>query len=217
LILGGNDFVMVSRLLGKKLGMTRYFLEDGKCVPVTVLRVGPCIVIQKKSAEKEGYNAVQLGFEPKKDSRVTKPLKGHFGKAGKGCFAFLREVRVDNPDSFELGQEIRADIFKVGDLVNVSGKSKGRGFTGVIKRWGFSGGPQTHGSRSHRIPGSIGCCATPGRVYKGRKMPGRMGNKKVTIKNLRIIDVRPEIGIVVVSGAVPGSRNSLIEIYKANN
>jgi len=207
---------MVNKLLGKKLGMTRYFLEDGKCIPVTVLKVGPCVVIQKKTVDKEGYNAIQVGFEPKKESRVNKPMRGHFKKAGKGCFAFLREIRVDDPDKFELGQEIKADIFKVGDLVNVSGKSKGRGFAGVIKRWGFSGGPQSHGSRSHRVPGSIGCCATPGRVYKGRKMPGRMGNRRVTVKNLRVVDVRPEMDIVVVSGAVPGSRNSLIEIAKAN-
>lgn len=207
---------MVSKLLGKKLGMTRYFLEDGRCVPVTVLKVGPCVVIQKKTVNKEGYNAIQIGFEPKKENRVNKPLKGHFKKAGKGCFAFLREIKVDDPDKFELGQEIKADIFKVGDVVNVSGNSKGRGFAGVMKRWGFSGGPQTHGSRSHRVPGSIGCCATPGRVYKGRKMPGRMGNKRVTIRNLKVIDVRPEMDIVVVSGAVPGSRNNVIEIAKVN-
>lgn len=208
---------MVRKLLGKKLGMTRYFLEDGACIPVTVLKVGPCVVIQKKSEEKEGYNAVQVGFEPKKESRVNKPLKGHFKKWGKGCFTFLKEIRVDNPDDFELGQEIKADIFQVGDLVNVSGRSKGRGFAGVMRRWGFSGGPQTHGSRSHRMPGSIGMCATPGRVYKGRKMPGRMGNKRVTIKNLRVIDVRPDMDIVVVGGSVPGSRNGLIEVHKVGN
>lgn len=208
---------MVRKLLGKKLGMTRYFLEDGACIPVTVLKVGPCVVIQKKSEKKEGYNAVQVGFEPKKESRVNKPLKGHFKKWGKGCFTFLKEIRVDNPDDFELGQEIKADIFQVGDLVNVSGRSKGRGFAGVMRRWGFSGGPQTHGSRSHRMPGSIGMCATPGRVYKGRKMPGRMGNKRVTIKNLRVIDVRPDMDIVVVGGSVPGSRNGLIEVHKVGN
>ena len=208
---------MVNKLFGKKLGMTRYFLEDGKCVPVTVLKVGPCVVIQKKTINKEGYNAIQVGFDPKKEKRVNKPLKGHFEKAGKGCFAFLREIRVDDPDKFELGQEIKADIFKIGDKVNISGKSKGRGFAGVMKRWGFSGGPQTHGSRSHRVPGSIGCCATPGRVYKGRKMPGRMGNKRVTVKNLQVVDVRPDMDIVVVSGAIPGSKNSFIEITKVNS
>ncbi len=207
---------MVNRLVGKKLGMTRYFLEDGKCIPVTILKVGPCFVIQKKTVQKEGYNAIQIGFEPKKESRINKPMKGHFEKAGKGFFVFLREIRVDNPDNFELGQEIKANIFKVGDMVNVSGNSKGRGFAGVMKRWGFSGGPQTHGSRSHRIPGSIGCCATPGRVYKGRKMPGKMGNRRVTIKNLKVIDVRPEMDILVVSGAVPGSKNAIIEISKVN-
>jgi len=217
LIKGGVGFVMVTKLFGKKLGMTRYFLEDGRSIPVTVLKVGPCVVIQKKTVQKEGYNAIQLGFEPKKESRVNKPMKGHFAKVGKGCFAFLREVKVENPDEFELGQEIKADIFKPGELVKVTGRSKGRGFAGVMKRWGFSGGPQTHGSRSHRIPGSIGMCATPGRVYKGRKMPGRMGNQRVTVKNLQVIDVRPEIDVVVVKGAVPGSRNSFIEISKISS
>ena len=217
MIKGGNGFFMISRLLGKKLGMTRFFLENGACVPVTVIKVGPCVVIQKKSKEKDGYNAIQLGFEPKKESRVNKPLIGHFKKAGKGSFAFLKEVRVDNVDEFELGQEIKAEMFKVGDVVNVSGKTKGRGFAGAMKRWGFSGGAKTHGSRSHRIPGSIGMCATPGRVLKGHKMPGRMGNKRVTVKNLKIVDVRPDVNIVLISGAVPGSRNGLVEIHKVNN
>ncbi len=206
---------MVTKLFGKKIGMTRYFLEDGKSVPVTILKVGPCFVIQKKTVEKEGYNALQLGFEPKKEGKFNKPMRGHFQKAGKGCFAYLKEVKVDNPDEFELGQEIKADIFKVGDFVNVTGISKGRGFAGVMKRWGFSGGPKTHGSRSHRIPGSIGMCATPGRVYKGRKMPGRMGNNRVTVRNLQVVDVRPEMDVVIVKGAVPGAKNGFIEISKA--
>ncbi len=207
---------MVNKLFGKKLGMTRYFLEDGRCVPVTVLRVGPCYVIQKKTVEKEGYNAIQVGFEPQKESRVNKPMLGHFKKAGRGCFKYLREIKVDNPDEFELGQEIKVDIFKVGDIVNVTGTSKGRGFAGVLKRWGFSGGPAAHGSRFHRTTGSIGMCATPGRVYKGRKMPGRMGNQRVTVKNLKVLDVRPELNVLVVSGSVPGSRNSFVEVTKVS-
>ncbi len=206
---------MVTKLFGKKLGMTRYFLEEGKSVPVTVLKVGPCVVIQKKTVENEGYNAIQVGFEPQKEKRVNRPLKGHFDVAGKGYYKFLREIRVDEPDNFELGQEIKSDVFNIGDLVHVTGTSKGRGFAGVMKRWGFSGGRKTHGSRSHRIPGSIGCSATPGRVQKGRKLPGHYGNQRVTVKNLRVVDVRPEMDVVIVQGAVPGSRNSFVEIRKA--
>ena len=205
---------MVSKLFGKKLGMTRHFLEEGKSVPVTVLKVGPCVVIQKKSNEKEGYGAIQVGCEAQKEIRVNKPLRGHFKASGSGCFAYLKEIRVDDPETFELGQEIKSDIFNIGDLVHISGTSKGRGFSGVMKRWGFSGGKKTHGSRSHRIPGSIGCSATPGRVQKGKKLPGRMGCQRVTIKNLRVVDVRPEMDVILVEGAVPGSRGGLIEITK---
>lgn len=194
--------------------MTRHFVEEGMSVPVTVLKVGPCVVIQKKTLEKEGYNAIQVGYGAQKERRVNKPLLGHFNAAGKGCFRYLKEIRVDDPGEFELGQEIRADIFAVNDLVNVSGTSKGRGFSGVMKRWGFSGGRKTHGSRSHRIPGSIGCSATPARVHKGRKLPGRMGYEGVTVKNLKVVDVRPETNLVVVQGAVPGSRNSFVEVSK---
>lgn len=205
---------MVKKLFGKKLGMTRHFLQEGLSVPVTVLRVGPCVVIQKKTVEKEGYSAIQVGYESKKEHRANKPLRGHFTAARTGCFAYLREIRVDDPESFKLGQEIKSDIFTVGDRVHVSGLSKGRGFSGVMKRWGFSGGRKTHGSRSHRIPGSIGCSATPGRVQKGKKLPGRMGNQRVTVKNIKVVDVRPEMDLVLVKGAVPGSCNSLVEISK---
>ncbi|MCP4683766.1 MAG: 50S ribosomal protein L3 [Desulfobacterales bacterium] len=205
---------MVIRLFGKKLGMTRIFLGEGKSIPVSVLQIGPCIVIQKKTRDKEGYDAIQIGYAPRKESRVNRPLLGHFKAADGGCFAYLREIRVEEPESFELGQEINPDIFSAGDLVHVIGISKGRGFAGVMKRWGFAGGRKTHGSRSHRIPGSVGCSATPGRVLKGKKLPGRMGNKRVTMKNLKVVDVRPEMNVVLVQGAVPGSRNSLVEICK---
>ncbi|MDY6973987.1 MAG: 50S ribosomal protein L3 [Thermodesulfobacteriota bacterium] len=205
---------MVKKLFGKKVGMTKYFLEEGKSVPVTVLKAGPCVVTQKKTREKEGYNAIQVGYGPQKESRVNRPLRGHLKAAGGKPFAYLKEIRVDDVDAFELGQELRSDIFSSGDFVHVSGISKGRGFTGVMKRWGFSGGRKTHGSRSHRIPGSIGCSATPGKVQKGKKLPGRMGFQRVTIKNLRVVDVRPEMDVVLVRGAVPGSRNSLVEICK---
>ncbi len=205
---------MLVGIMGKKMGMTRVFKEDGTVVPVTVVKAGPCIVVQKKSVEKDGYNAIQVGFEPQKESRVNKPLKGHFDKAGKGYFRYLREFRVDNIDEYELGQEIKVDIFNIGDKVNVSGRSKGKGFTGVIKRWGFSRGRETHGSRSHRVPGSIGASTTPGRVVKGKKLPGRKGFEMHTIKNLEIVDVRPEMDIVAIKGAVPGPRNGLLYIMK---
>jgi len=207
---------MINKLFGKKMGMTSLFLEEGKSVPVTVLKIGPCVVVQKKSREKEGYEALQLGYGPKKENRVNKPLKGHFKAVGDRCFSHLKEVRVDDAGAYQLGDEIRSDIFAVGESIHVRGISKGRGFSGVMKRWGFSGGRATHGSRSHRIPGSIGACATPGRVQKGRKMPGRMGNQDVTVKNLKIVDVRPEMDLVLVKGAVPGAANSLVEIWKTS-
>ena len=141
-------------------------------------------------------------------------MQGHHKAAGEQFFKTLREIKVENADEFELGQEIKADIFSIGDMVHVTGRSKGRGFSGVIKRWGFSGGKETHGCRSHRVPGSIGMSATPGRVHKGKKLPGHMGNRRVTIKNLKILDVRPDMDIIALKGAVPGSRNSIIEISK---
>ncbi len=206
---------MIRALLGKKLGMTRLFGEGGKTIPVTVIKVGPCYVIQKKTLEKEGYNALQLGFEEKKESKINKPLKGHFMKAGTPCFAYLREVKVEDLDAFEVGQEIKADIFQIGEKVHIRGISKGKGFQGTMKRWGFGGGRASHGSKFHRAPGSIGCNTTPGRVVKGRRLPGRMGGEMVTVKNLEVVDVRPEFDVVVVKGAVPGPKNSLLKITKA--
>ena len=205
---------MGKKLIGRKLGMTRYFIEDGASVPVTLIKAGPCVVIQKKTLEKDGYEAIQVGFEAQKEKRINKPLKGHFKAAGDRLFMHLAEIRVDDTSDFEVGQEIKSDIFEIGDVVQVSGRSKGRGFTGVMKRWGFSGGRKTHGSRSHRVPGSIGMSATPGRVFKGKKLPGRMGSQRITIKNLRILDLRPEQDVIALRGSVPGSRNSLVEIAK---
>ncbi len=206
---------MVEKLLGKKLGMTRYFLDEGRSFPVSILKIGPCVVTQKKTVEKDGYGAIQLGFETKKDTRVTRPLKGHFKKSGGNCFKYLREIRVEDPESFELGQELGTEVFQIGAKVNVSGISKGRGFSGVMKRWGFSGGRDSHGSKIHRIPGSIGCNTTPGRVIKGKRLPGQYGDQRVTIKNLEIIDVRHDMGVILLKGAVPGSRNSLVEVRMA--
>ena len=205
---------MAKKLFGKKLGMTRYFLDEGKSVPVTIVQTWPCVVIQKKTLEKDGYEAIQVGFETQKEKRVNGPLRGHFKAAGDRFFAHLKEIRIKDVDRFELGQEIRSDIFHIGETVNVTGRSKGRGFSGVIKRWGFSGGKKTHGSRSHRVPGSIGASATPGRVFKGKKLPGRMGYQKTTIKNLKILDVRPEEDIIAIKGTLPGYCNGIIEIKK---
>ena len=151
---------MSNKLFGKKLGMTRYFLEEGLSVPATLVQAGPCVVIQKKTIKKDGYEAIQVGFEVQKEHRLNRPMKGHFRSAGDKFFKYLKEIRVTNTDDFQLGEEIKADIFSVGDLVQVTSRSKGRGFTGVIKRWGFSGGKETHGCRSHRVPGSIGASAT---------------------------------------------------------
>jgi large subunit ribosomal protein L3 len=205
---------MMNTLFGIKVGMTRYFLQEGASTPVTIVKAGPCVVVQKKTAEKDGYEAIQVGFEPKKENRVNKPLRGHFEKAGKGCFRHLREIRVEDSGVYELGQELGPESFSVGDTVRVSANSKGRGFAGVVKRWGFAGGKATHGCRSHRVPGSIGASATPGRVFKGRKMPGRMGNKRTTVKNLKVVDVRPELGVIAIMGAIPGSRDGVVEISK---
>lgn len=205
---------MVNKIFGKKIGMTRFFLGDGESVPVTLIKVEPCVVIQKKTMEKDGYEAVQIGFTKQKERRLNKPLKGHLKKAGDRFFAHLREIRVENAGEYELGQEFRSDIFQIGETVQVSGRSKGRGFSGVMKRWGFSGGKKTHGSRSHRVPGSIGASATPARVLKGKKMPGRLGGEKTTIKNIKVLDVRPEMDVIALRGTLPGGRDALIEIAK---
>ena len=206
---------MGNRIFGKKLGMTRYFIDEGQSVPVTLVKAGPCFVMQKKTIEKDGYEAIQVGFEEKKESRVNKPLKGHQKVAGDKCYYYLREIRVYDSKEYEIGQAITAaDIFQIGDIVTVSGKSKGRGYAGVMKRHGFGGGRKTHGSRSHRVPGSIGATTTPGRVVKGRKLPGRMGYERTTVKNLKVLDVRPEIDLIAIKGPLPGSDNSIIEICR---
>ena len=201
-------------LLGKKIGMTRVYSEQGQAIPVTVIEAGPCVVLQKKTESKEGYNAVQVGFGQKKEARTNKPQAGHCKAASKGGFYHIKEFRVIDPDAYELGQEIQlAELVKIGDEVHISGKSKGRGFQGVIKRHGFKGGRKTHGSMFHRRPGSIGCSAWPSRVVKGKKMPGRMGNALLTKKNLTVIDVRADENILLVKGSVPGAKEGLLQIY----
>jgi large subunit ribosomal protein L3 len=201
-------------LLGKKIGMTRVYSEQGQAIPVTVIEAGPCVVLQKKTETRDGYSAIQVGFDPKKESRINKPQTGHFKASGKGGFYHIKEFRVVDPDAYELGQEIQlAELIKIGDEVHISGKSKGRGFQGVIKRYGFKGGRKTHGSMFHRRPGSIGCSATPSRVVKGKKMPGRMGNDLLTKKNLTVVDVRADENILLVKGSVPGAKQGLLQIY----
>ncbi len=203
---------MEKGLIGKKLGMTQIFWEDGAAIPVTVIEAGPCVVIQKKTKETDNYDAIQLGFSRQKEKKVTKPLKGHFEKAGKGYFRFLREFRVESPGNYEVGQELKADIFEIGDRVDVIGITKGKGFAGVIKRHGFHGGGATHGSMFHRAPGSIGASAYPSRVFKGTKLPGQMGNKRQTIQHLIVVGVNVGRNLILVRGAVPGSKSGIIII-----
>lgn len=206
---------MIKGILGKKLGMTQIFAGDGKRIPVTVVEAGPCVVLQKKTVATDGYNALQLGFGERKAHRTNKPEMGHFRKAGKGAFDALREVRVDNVDEFNIGDEITcASVFVAGDNIDVIGTSKGKGFQGVIKRWNFAGGRATHGSMFHRGPGSIGCSAWPSRVFKGKKMAGQMGNARVTTQNLQVVEIRPEQNLVLVKGAIPGPKNGLVMIRK---
>ena len=205
---------MCKGLVGQKLGMTSLFAANGKYVPVTVLKVGPCVVTQIKKDETDGYKALQLGFGAKKETKTTKPLKGHFQKSGETCFATVKEVGVENPGDYALGQSIGPEIFAVGEKVNVTGTTKGRGFSGVIKRHGFGGGRQTHGCKNHRVPGSIGCSAWPAKVIKGKKMPGQYGTATHTVRNLEVVDIRPEENLILLKGPIPGSRSGIVTINK---
>lgn len=206
---------MFKGILGKKIGMTSVFTADGTLVPVTVVKLGPCVVTQVKASQTDGYNALQLGFDERPLTKCNRPKVGHFSKSGSTGFNVVREFHVDSPDEFEIGQTIGLENFAIGDKVNVSGTSKGRGFAGTIKRHGFSRGPETHGSRNHRKPGSIGCSAWPARVVRGRKMPGHMGVDRKTVKNLEIIDIRPDENLVMIKGPVPGWKTGVLEIRKS--
>ena len=199
-------------ILGKKIGMTRIFDESGDTVSATLIEAGPCVVVQIKTDKKDGYNAVQLGYAEQKEQRVTKPVLGHFKRANVKPHRILKEFR-DMEGEYKEGDEIRSDIFSQGERVNVAGLSKGRGFAGVVKRYGFRGGPKTHGqSDRHRAPGSIGQSAYPKRVFKGIKMAGRMGHKRTTIRNLGVVKVIPDRNLILLKGGVPGARNSIVEI-----
>jgi len=199
-------------LIGKKLGMTQIFADDGRCIPVTVIEAGPCVVLQKKTVDKDGYNAIQVGFGSREAAKANRALVGHCKTADKGVFAHLREFRLDNVDQFNVGDEISAELFAAGELVDVTGTSIGKGYQGVMKRWGFKGGRSTHGSRFHRAPGSIGCSATPSRVFKNKKMPGQMGNERVTIQRLQVVRVDTADNLLLIKGAIPGSTNGLVII-----
>jgi len=211
---GGLEFAMCKGMIGRKVGMTGLFGPAGEYVPVTVVLAGPCVVTQIKTEAKDGYNALQIGFGNKKEKRVAKPLVGHYRKAGSQIFEYIREVAVDSPEEYKVGQEIKVDMFKVGERVNVTGKTKGRGFTGVVKRHGFHGGNKTHGSHSHRVPGSIGSSAWPSRVIKGKKMPGRYGYETMTVRNIEVIDLRPEENLLLLKGTIPGAKTGLLKINK---
>jgi large subunit ribosomal protein L3 len=205
-------------ILGKKVGMTQIFDQKGEVVPVTVIEAGPCFVAQIKTDERDGYSAVQMGFEEAKPKSLTRPRLQHLEKSNLSPLRFLREVRMpaDEIAQFEEGQKVTVDLFEEGEFVDVTGTSKGRGFAGVVKRHGFRGGPKTHGQSDRlRAPGSIGACTTPGRVFKGKRMPGRMGGERVTVQGLKVVMVDPERNLLAVRGAVPGAKNGLLMIRQA--
>ena len=203
---------MKKGLIGKKIGMTQIFNEEGKVIPVTVIEAGPCVVSQVKTEETDGYNSIQLGFGAIKESKVNKPERGHFTKANIAPARYLREFRVDSIEDVKVGDELKADIFMAGDKIDIQGTSKGKGFQGVIKRHGQHRGPMGHGSMYHRIPGSMGSTSTPGRVFKGKKLPGHMGAETVTIQNLEVIKVDLDKNIILVKGSVPGAKGSILKI-----
>ena len=206
---------MKKAILGTKIGMTQIFDEAGKVIPVTVILAGPCTVVQKKTVETDGYEAIQVGYGEIKDKQVNKPMKGHFAKADTANKKYLRELRLEDISAYEVGTEIKADIFEAGEKIDVTGISKGKGFAGPMKRWGLHRGPMTHGSGYHRGSGSMGACSAPGRVMKGKKLPGHMGVKKVTVQNLEVVKVVADENIILVKGAVPGNKGGLVTVRNA--
>lgn len=207
---------MITSIIGRKLDMTQIFAGDGSVYPVTLVQAGPCTVTQVKTVEKNGYAALQIGFGTKKAKSVSRPEKGHLDKVGKGYFEVLREVPAENPTEHNPGDQVLADMFQIGDRIDIIGKSKGKGYAGTIKRWRFSRGPDGHGSKNVREPGSTGMATYPGRVIRGKKMPGQKGNKRTTVLNLRVVDVRPESNLLLIHGAVPGAKNGIVILRRAN-
>ena len=206
---------MKKGLIGKKVGMTQVFDEKGNVIPVTVIEAGPCVVAQVKTVDNDGYNAIQLGFGDVKEKHTNKPQRGHFSKAKLAVKKHLREFRVDTVDEVKVGDEIKADIFEAGEKIDVQGITKGKGFQGVIKRHGGHRGPMTHGSMYHRRPGSMGQRSTPGRVFKGKKLPGHMGRVTVTIQNLDVVRVDMDKNVILVKGSVPGAKGAILKVKSA--
>ncbi len=203
---------MEKAILGKKLGMTQIFDESGKFIPVTVVEAGPCVVVQKKTVENDGYEAIQIGFGDVKEKHTNKPSKGHFDKANVALKKNLKELRLESIEGYNIGDEIKADIFSEGDKIDVTGTSKGKGYAGTIKKDGTHRGPMTHGSGYHRGPGSMGACSSPSRVYKGKALPGHMGVNKVTVQNLDVVKVLADKNLLLVKGAVPGPKGGILMI-----
>ena len=201
-------------LLGRKVGMTQVFDQEGRAVPVTVVEAGPCPIVQRKSAERDGYEAVQIGYLPVKPKRVSKPASGHFAKANVAPLRYLQEMRLHSAAEYQVGQTLTVDLFTEGEEVVVTGKSKGRGFQGGVKRWGYRGGAKSHGSMFHRAPGSIGASSFPSRVFKGHRMPGRMGGDRVTIRGCRVVRRDPGRNLLLIHGALPGPQGGLLIIRK---
>jgi len=204
---------MARGILGRKIGMTQFFVDD-QAVGATVIETAPCTIVQIKTNESDGYNALQLGYDEVKETKVTRPLAGHFGKAGVAPHRHLFEIRINNPEDYTVGNTLSVDLFEEGDKVDIAGTSKGRGFQGVVKRWDFAGGPKTHGSHFHRRPGSVGNCVKPGRVIKGKKLPGQMGSRRTTVRALRVLRVDPERNLLIVKGSTPGARGTILELGK---
>ena len=203
---------MKKAILGKKIGMTQFFRADGTMIPVTVIEAGPCPVVQKKTVANEGYDSVQLGFAELRDKLANKPCKGHFAKANVKAMRYLREFRLEDAASYEVGQVLKADVFAEGDKVDISGTSKGHGFAGVVKRHGQGRGRMTHGSHFHRAPGSMSACSDPSRVFKTKNLPGHMGSEHVTVQNLEVVRVDAERNLLLVKGAVPGAKGGLVAV-----
>lgn len=204
---------MAQGILGRKIGMTQLFVEDD-AVGATVVETQPCRVVQIKTVESDGYDALQLGYGQLKESKATKPLLGHYRKADVAPHRHLFEIRIDNPLEYSVGDVIGVDIFSEGERIDVAGISRGLGFQGVVKRWDFAGGPKSHGSHFHRRPGSVGMCVKPGRVLKGKKLPGHMGARRVTVKGLEVLRVDPERNLLVLKGSTPGARGTILELGK---
>jgi large subunit ribosomal protein L3 len=216
LLFNAEDCVkkMKKGLIGRKLGMTQIFSEDGAAVPVTVIEVEPSVIVQKKTVATDGYDAIQLGYGRIRQKNVTKALQGHFRKADKGFFRVLREIRTA-AENCEPGQELKVDIFQAGDYVDVVGTTIGKGFAGGVKRHGFRGGRATHGSMFHRAPGSIGASAEPSRVFKGKKLPGQMGNERKAVQNLMVLGVRPDRNLMFIKGSIPGCKNGIVIVQQS--